>query len=90
MQAGRDTAGIFSLAAKGQKVVAVGGDFSLPGQSSRGTVSISRDGGYSWAEPDTPTYGYRSVCQVLGGVVTLPYSGLVLPLSVMTSWWLLG
>eukprot|EP00090_Calanus_glacialis_P011965 TRINITY_DN20404_c0_g1_i1.p1 TRINITY_DN20404_c0_g1~~TRINITY_DN20404_c0_g1_i1.p1 ORF type:complete len:376 (+),score=117.09 TRINITY_DN20404_c0_g1_i1:25-1128(+) len=66
MDAGGDTAGIFSLAAQGEKLVAVGGDFSLPGQSSRAAVSISRDGGSSWTQPDTPTYGYRS-CVVFVG-----------------------
>ena len=59
IDAGGDTAGIFSLAAQGEKLVAVGGDFSLPGQSSRAAVSISRDGGSTWAQPGTPTYGYR-------------------------------
>jgi len=66
MDAGRSTSGIFSLAAVGDMVVAVGGDFSLPRQSSRGIVSLSRDGGLTWAEPDTPTHGYRS-CVVWAG-----------------------
>ena len=61
MEAGGDTAGIFSLAVQGEKLVAVGGDFSLPGESSRRTVSISKDGGLTWAEPNSPTFGYRSV-----------------------------
>ena len=61
MEAGGDTVGIFSLAVQGDNLVAVGGDFKLPGQSNRKSVSISRDGGQTWAEPDTPTYGYRYI-----------------------------
>ena len=56
-EADMDTAGIFSLATQGEKLVA--GDFSMPGQSSRAAVSISRDGGSTWTQPGTPTYGYR-------------------------------
>ena len=64
MEAGGDTVGIFSLAVQGDNLVAVGGDFKLPGQSNRKSVSISRDGGQTWAEPDTPTYGYRYITLV--------------------------
>jgi len=78
MEAGGDTAGIFSLAVQGDNLVAVGGDFKLAGQSSRKSVSISRDGGKTWAEPDTPTFGYRS-CVLFTGpdeVVTVGTTGL--------------
>jgi len=66
LEAGGKTAGIFSLAVQGEKLVAVGGDFSQPGQSSRRAVSISKDGGLTWAEPESPTYGYRS-CVIFVG-----------------------
>ena len=59
LTAGSNSTGIFSLAAQNNHVVAVGGDFLLPGHGGKGAVSVSKDGGHTWYEPNTPTYGYR-------------------------------
>ena len=91
LEAGGKTAGIFSLAVQGEKLVAVGGDFSLPGESSRRTVSISKDGGLTWAEPNSPTFGYRSVrMKGIRYIDIMLFSGLVSFLLVMISLLLLG
>jgi photosystem II stability/assembly factor-like uncharacterized protein len=55
------SAGVFSISfAKGNQGVAVGGDYSKPGEESR-NVAVTTDGGATWrAVRGTPPKGYRS------------------------------
>ncbi len=55
-----DSAGIFSLANLGRRVIAVGGDYKQE-KTVSGNVSISIDGGQTWIQPGgTAPRGYRS------------------------------
>ena len=68
---GADSTGIFSIAAHTDKepfrnvvsttevLVAVGGDFAKPSESS-GTAAYSLDGGKTWSGATKPPHGYRS------------------------------
>lgn len=56
---GNETSGIFSIAANNDTVLAVGGDFRLPGQP-QGTAAVSSDRGLHWHAAQTPPHGYRS------------------------------
>jgi len=55
------TAGIFSLAFRGQRHgIAAGGDYAKPGETAR-NLAITSDGGRTWHEPrGTHPAGYRS------------------------------
>ncbi|HEY1755367.1 MAG TPA: hypothetical protein VGG72_08215 [Bryobacteraceae bacterium] len=55
-----ESAGIFSIAfSDGRHGVAVGGDYSKPGEGA-GSIAITDDGGKTWAAPAAPLPGYRS------------------------------
>lgn len=55
-----ENAGIFSIAfSDARHGVAVGGDFTKPGDAT-GTIAITGDGGKTWAAPSMPLPGYRS------------------------------
>jgi photosystem II stability/assembly factor-like uncharacterized protein len=68
---GLDAAGIFSIASHSDKapfrnviatretLVAVGGDYTKPGESA-GTAAWSTDSGATWHAASTPPHGYRS------------------------------
>jgi photosystem II stability/assembly factor-like uncharacterized protein len=56
-------AGIFSLAFDGPRGVAVGGDYSKPGDDAH-NVAITLDGGATWTEPASRPSGYRSAVAV--------------------------
>jgi photosystem II stability/assembly factor-like uncharacterized protein len=60
------SAGIFSFAlADGTHGVAVGGDYSKPGEAT-GNIALTSDGGKTWAAPTgQPPNGYRSAIQYL-------------------------
>lgn len=54
------SAGIFSLAfSDARHGVAVGGDYSKPGEESH-NIAVTNDGGRSWVEPPGHPSGYRS------------------------------
>jgi photosystem II stability/assembly factor-like uncharacterized protein len=56
---GAESTGAFSVAARGQKRVIVGGDFANE-KDTRGTCALSADGGNTWTLPAEPPRGYRS------------------------------
>ncbi len=57
---GADAAGVFSVAARdATHLVAVGGEYSRPAESS-GTAAWSEDGGHHWTAATRPPQGYRS------------------------------
>ena len=68
LASGSAGAGIFSVAASGNTVVAVGGDYTQ-GDGRDGVAGWSLDGGRSWFEPVTGPGGYRS------GVAFVPGMG---------------
>jgi photosystem II stability/assembly factor-like uncharacterized protein len=51
--------GIFGFAAKGKRVIIVGGDYTKP-EKSEGNVAFSNDGGKTWEMPADVSFGYRS------------------------------
>jgi photosystem II stability/assembly factor-like uncharacterized protein len=55
------SAGIFSLAvdSDGARIVAVGGDYTKPNEST-GTAAWTADGGKMWTAAEKPPHGYRS------------------------------
>jgi photosystem II stability/assembly factor-like uncharacterized protein len=57
---GTKSAGIFSLALRdGAHIVAVGGDYLKPNDSTR-TAAFTTDGGKTWTAATTPPHGFRS------------------------------
>lgn len=55
-----ESAGVFSLAfSEARHGVAVGGDFTKPGEAA-GTIAITEDGGKTWTAPSSQLPGYRS------------------------------
>tara|TARA_R110000868_G_scaffold6550_2_gene36958 strand:+ start:26312 stop:27352 length:1041 start_codon:yes stop_codon:yes gene_type:complete len=68
LASGSAGAGIFSIAASGNTVVATGGDYTQADVRD-GVASWSLDGGRSWFEPVTAPGGYRS------GVASIPGLG---------------
>jgi len=56
---GVESAGAFSLTARGKKMVVTGGDFAQE-KETRGTCALSTDGGKTWTLPAGPPRGYRS------------------------------
>ncbi len=60
MAGGTESAGIFSLALRDeQHLVAIGGDYAKPNESS-GTAAYSSDAARHWYAAVTPPHGYRS------------------------------
>ncbi|AFL86383.1 BNR/Asp-box repeat protein [Terriglobus roseus DSM 18391] len=59
LQAEGDAAGIFALIATSQAIVAVGGDYTQPGNSTM-TAAVSLDDGQTWHAAMTQPHGYRS------------------------------
>lgn len=66
LASGAPSRGVFSLAADGTRVVAVGGDFQAETVRA-GTAAWSDDDGRSWHTPSELPGGYRSVVVALGG-----------------------
>lgn len=66
MAAGRGSAGIFSLAWTGERLVAAGGDFEAE-SAQAGNLAWSTDGGDRWHPAGMPPGGYRSAVAVLPG-----------------------
>lgn len=66
LAAGRESAGIFSIDATGERIVAVGGDFADQ-ESAAGNFAWSDDGGNSWDGALEPPHGYRSAVTHLPG-----------------------
>ena len=66
LAAGRESAGIFSIDATGERIVAVGGDFDDE-ESTVGNFAWSDDGGNSWEGALEPPLGYRSAVVHLPG-----------------------
>jgi photosystem II stability/assembly factor-like uncharacterized protein len=57
---GKDSTGIFALGMKDREnIIAVGGDYQKPDESS-GTAAFTTDGGKTWQAATTPPHGYRS------------------------------
>ena len=57
---GKESTGIFSLGMRDrQNIIAVGGDYLKPDESS-GTAAFTIDGGKSWQAASTQPHGYRS------------------------------
>ncbi len=54
--------GIFAIALKGARLIAVGGEYTQP-NSRTGTAAWSADDGKTWAASTTPPHGYRSTVQ---------------------------
>ncbi|HEX4004904.1 MAG TPA: hypothetical protein VHX60_01895 [Acidobacteriaceae bacterium] len=59
MAEGTASAGIFSVAAQGERRVVVGGDYAKPNESA-GTGAWSSDGGKTWVAAAQPPHGFRS------------------------------
>lgn len=59
LEQGAESTGAFSLAARGGKMVVIGGDFAKE-KETRGTCALSADGGKTWTLPAAPPRGYRS------------------------------
>jgi hypothetical protein len=60
LASGSESSGVFSLAFRDLKRgVAVGGDYTKPGESS-GTAAWTIDGGKHWSPAKKPPHGYRS------------------------------
>ncbi|MEA1941221.1 MAG: oxidoreductase [Pseudomonadota bacterium] len=66
LAAGRESAGVFSVDATGERIVAVGGDFADE-ERSAGNFAWSDDGGNSWDGALEPPHGYRSAVTHLPG-----------------------
>ncbi|WP_417484534.1 hypothetical protein [Maricaulis salignorans] len=64
---GQAGAGIFSIAATGNTLVAVGGDYTRA-DARAGVAAYSLDGGHIWFEPETPPAGYRSAVASIPGL----------------------
>ena len=56
---GAESTGAFSVAAQGKQMVVIGGDFSKE-KETRGTCTLSADGGNTWTQPPQSPRGYRS------------------------------
>lgn len=67
LASGAPGAGVFSIAAAGNTIVAVGGDYTRPDETA-GTAAWSLDGGHDWFEPVTSPSGYRSAVTALPGL----------------------
>ncbi len=63
---GAESTGAFSVAARGKRMVIVGGDFAKE-KDTRGTCALSADGGNTWTLPAAPPRGYRSCVIYLDG-----------------------
>jgi photosystem II stability/assembly factor-like uncharacterized protein len=63
---GQPGAGIFSLAASGNTLVAAGGDYTRPDDRA-GVAAYSLDGGQGWFVPNTAPGGYRSAVVAIPG-----------------------
>ena len=69
---GAESTGIFSIAsrsepsqfrtviARNQTLIAVGGDYQKPSETTTGTAAWSADSGVTWTASTTPPHGYRS------------------------------
>ena len=67
LASGQAGAGIFSIAATGNTLVAVGGDYTRP-DAREGVAAYSLDGGHVWFEPEIPPTGYRSAVASIPGL----------------------
>ncbi|WP_339747389.1 hypothetical protein [uncultured Maricaulis sp.] len=67
LASGQSGAGIFSIAASGNTLVAAGGDYTRPDETV-GVAAYSLDGGHVWFEPETPPSGYRSAVAAIPGL----------------------
>jgi photosystem II stability/assembly factor-like uncharacterized protein len=62
---GKESEGANSIAVKNSKtLIVLGGDF-LKKDSTNKNCAISKDGGYTWFQPDVPPTGYRSCVEFL-------------------------
>jgi photosystem II stability/assembly factor-like uncharacterized protein len=91
---GADSAGIFSLAfTDGGHGVAVGGDYSKPGEVG-GNIALTSDGGKTWTAPlGQPPNGYRSAIQYLADRkmwIAVGTSGSDVSLDDANSWKSIG
>ncbi len=66
LASGQAGAGIFSIAAAGNTLVAVGGDYTRA-DARDGVAAYSLDGGRIWFEPEVPPAGYRSAVASMPG-----------------------
>tara|TARA_R110002073_G_scaffold61392_11_gene154408 strand:- start:271 stop:1329 length:1059 start_codon:yes stop_codon:yes gene_type:complete len=67
LASGQAGAGIFSIAASGNTLVAVGGDYTRADERA-GVAAYSLDGGHAWFEPETAPSGYRSAVAAIPGL----------------------
>ena len=66
LASGRSGAGIFSIAAAGNTLVATGGVYTRA-DAREGVAAYSLDGGRAWFEPNNPPSGYRSAVAATPG-----------------------
>ncbi len=73
LAAGNASSGVFSIVRVKNNVIAVGGDYKNPSQTS-GVAAYSTDGGATWHLASAPPAGYRSGVAAAFGLVTFFYA----------------